>query len=110
MYWYSYKMEKLYLVHALNLPKDTVDCICSFLFCTLQQCIERNKKKYKTLISDIQEIKTNYVKMYSSESFIYYMSILYPIRDHKAIHTMICNDCGNFINIFNSTRKFGCKC
>ena len=105
-------MEKPYLVHRLNLPKDIVDSICSFVFYTFQQCIERNKKKYKTLFNDIQEIEFTYLKLYYNKTgpFMYFINILYPLREHKAVHTNLCGQCNNFINIFKSSRYFGCKC
>ena len=106
------KMERSHLVHMLKFPADTIDCICSFLFYTFQQCIERNKQKYKNLFSDIQQIETTYLKIYYriNGPFMYTMNILYPLREHKAVHTMLCGQCNNFINICRPTDCFGCKC
>lgn len=106
-------MEKYYFVHRLKFPTDIIDSICSFVFYTFQQCIDRNKKKYRNLFSDIQEIETTYLKLYYNNSngpFMYYMNILYPLREHKAVHMNLCGQCNNFMNIFKSSRWFGCKC
>jgi hypothetical protein len=105
-------MERSHLVHMLKLPIDTIDCICSFLFYTLQQSIERNKKKYKKLFNDIQQIEISHIKMYYrlGGSFMYFMIIQYPIKEHKVVYTNLCNDCGNFIHVSNPYKCFGCRC
>jgi len=106
-------MEKSHLVYRLKFPTDIIDSICSFVFYTFQQCIERNKKKCRSLFNDIQEIEFTYLKLYYKNStgpFMYNMNILYPLREHKALNTNLCGQCNNFINIFKSSRCFGCKC
>ena len=40
-------MEKSITVYQLKLPKDVSNYICSFVFYTLEQCIEQNKKIHK---------------------------------------------------------------
>ena len=103
--------DKCYLIHRLKLPTDILDCICSFVFYTRQQCIERNKKKCKKLFKDIQEIEISHIQMYyrRGASFMYFMIIQYPLREHKAVYTYLCNDCGNFIHL-SKPRWFGCIC
>ena len=102
--------DKCYLIHRLKLPTDILDCICRFVFYTRQQCIERNKKKCKKLFKDIQEIEISHIQMYYRRggSFMYFMIIQYPLREHKTVYTYLCNDCGNFIHL--SKPSFCCKC
>jgi hypothetical protein len=103
-----YKMNIITVIYQLQLPSDSLDLICSFLFYTLNECIERYKQKNKKMLNDITQIETNYVDI-PSRTKKYYMNILYPLREHKVIHTYLCGVCGNFINIFR-INSFGCKC
>ena len=102
--------DKSYLLYRLKLPKDIIDCICSFVFYTQEQSIERNKQKFKDLFKDIQQIEISHIPIYYKRggSFIF-MIIQYPLREHNTVYTNLCNDCSNFINV-KSYRCFGCNC
>lgn len=40
---------------------------------------------------------------------MYYINVLYPLREHKVWHINLCGVCNDFI-ILNNSKWFGCKC
>lgn len=103
-------MNKSIVVKQLKLPEDTIDHICSFIFYTLDKCIQNNKKKYKNTLLDIQQdVRITHVPMHSSTYKTYFMIIEFPVREHKVIYTNICGTCGNFI-ILTRRKSFSCRC
>lgn len=59
-----------YIIHLLNLPHDTIDYICSFIFYTLQQCIERNKKNIKFYLVIFNNLKLPILKYIHHEQHL----------------------------------------
>jgi hypothetical protein len=103
-------MEKVLMIQKMQLPQEVVDYICSFGFYTLEQCIEKNKKKQKSLLHDIKYgIRINNVPLYKSTgSVMYCVYIEFPIRERKVIYANLCGDCNNFIHL--KRKSFGCRC
>jgi hypothetical protein len=104
------KMEKIMIIHKMNIPKEVIDYICSFVFYTLEQCIEQNKKKQKKLLKDIKEdVRINNVPLYtSSGSVMYCVYMEFPLRERKVIYANLCGNCNDFIHL--KRKSFGCKC
>ena len=98
------------MIQKMQLPQEVVDYICSFGFYTLEQCIEKNKKKQKKLLHDIKHgIRINNVPLYKSTgSVMYCVYIEFPIRERKVIYANLCGDCNNFIHL--KRKSFGCRC
>ena len=103
-------MEKSITVYQLKLPKDVSNYICSFVFYTLEQCIEQNKKIHKKVLRDIKDdVRINNVPLYTpTGSVMYCVYMEFPIRERKVIYANLCGDCNNFIHL--KRNSFGCRC
>jgi hypothetical protein len=103
-------MEKVLILHKIQLPQEILDYICSFGFYTLEQCIEQNKIKHKKVLRDIKDdVRINNVPLLRPcGSTIYCVYIEFPIRDRKVIYANLCGECNNFIHL--QRKSFGCRC
>lgn len=103
-------MNKSVAVIQLHLPHDVIDCICSYLFCSLDQSKEQNKQRFKEVLQDIKnDVLIDHVPLFARNGYIiYFMYIQFPVREHKVIYTNLCGNCGNFIILKGNS--FGCKC
>ena len=86
-------MNKSIILHQL-FPSDIADYICSFGFYTLDECIEKNKKKNNRVISMIKKIMFD--RMISRTTIVSIWIVL-PIT-HQLIIANICYTCGNYAN------------
>ena len=94
-------MNKSIILHQW-FPSDIAHYICSFGFYTLEECIEKNKKKNKRVISMIKKIMINRIVSHISNVSI---CIVLPIT-HQLIIANICCSCGNYLN----QPTYGCSC
>lgn len=102
-------MEKIVLVNNLSLPQVLLDHILSFGFYTLEQSIEKNKKKYEKLLRDISDVRIDNVPLFTmTGSLMYCIYIQFPVRQRKVIYANLCGDCNNFIHL--KRKSFGCRC
>jgi len=103
-------MKKVLMILKMNLPQEVIHYICSFGFYTLEQCIEKNKKKQINLLDDIKYgVRINNVPLYTSTgSVMYCVYIEFPVRERKVIYANLCGDCNDFIHL--KRKSFGCKC
>jgi len=94
----------------MQLPHEVIHYICSFGFYTLEQCIEKNKKKHIKLLHDIKHgVRINNIPLYTATgSVMYCIYIEFPIREHKVIYANLCGECNNFIHL--KRKSFCCSC
>jgi hypothetical protein len=103
-------MNKSVVVHQLQLPQDAIEHICRFIFYTVEECIEKNKNKFKKVLLDVKnDVRIEHVPFYSGNNVMYFMTFQFPIRHHKVIYTNLCGTCGNFI-ILRNCNSFRCRC
>ena len=88
-------MNKSIVVLQLPLFRDTIDHICSFLFYTVAQSIEKRKQQFKFVFQQIQTAIRYSIKSHSlfQDFFMYHTQIHY---DHKIIHFNMCGECGKY--------------
>ncbi len=103
-------MEKIIVINNLSLPQELINYICSFGFYTLEQCIEKNKKKHLKLLNDIKhDVRISNVPLYRRDgSIMYCIYMEFPIRERKVIYANLCGECNNFIHL--KRKSFGCRC
>ena len=103
-------MEKVLMIHNMNLPQEVIDYICSFGFYTFDQCIQQNKNIFKKVLRDIKEdVRINNVPLYTSTGYeIYYIYMQFPIRQRKVIYANLCGKCHDFIHL--KRKSYGCRC
>jgi hypothetical protein len=103
-------MEKVLIIHKIQLPQEVIHYICSYSFYTLEQCIEQNKKKHTKVLKDIKDdVRINNVPLYTLKgSIMYCIYIEFPVREHKVIYANLCGRCNNFIHL--KRKSFGCRC
>ena len=106
-------MHKSNLLYQISLPKDTIQIVCSFLFYTVEQSIEYNKKKYKDVINDIRRTTITYA--FSQGYMNRLQCIVNVIHMNHAnpiwFRIRICNECRQYIKKqIWKTRFFVCQC
>ena len=100
-------MNKSILLHQLILPKDLINYICNFVFYTLDECIEKNRKHYNRIFREIKEIKITKISKWLPNISWKLINIYYILpRSNQLIISSLCHTCGNYIN----SHKYSCKC
>jgi hypothetical protein len=79
----------------LPLFRDTIDHICSFLFYTVTQSIDKTKQKYNFVFQQLKKIIRYSIKSHS----IFHHFYMYHIQIHygnKQLHFNMCGECGKY--------------
>ena len=105
-------MNKSIILQQLPLPKDVVDYICSFVFYTLSESIEKQRQKYIRIICNINKIKFDTISTWGPMTTwkvnLVTIYIVLPISNQLIIYN-ICYTCGNYVKK-SKCKHFICKC
>jgi len=102
-------MNKSIILQQLILPNELINYICSFVFYTLDECIEKNRKQYSRICCELKQIKiTNISTWLPTIPWKFNIITIYYIlpRSRQLIISNLCHRCGNYIISSN----FACKC
>ena len=89
------------VIYLLPLPKDIVDYMCSFIYCTTDQSISRNKQHYHAVLCDL--FYTVRLHNFYNSNSLNVTLFIYNLQSNFDIQFVICCKCGNYSNI-------NCKC
>jgi len=95
-------MNKSIAVMNLQLPRDILNYICSFIYFTPFQSIVRNICRYNFLVNDIKDL----IRVAAYQSLVFPCSSIcyYHRYDNLKINFVMCNWCGEYI------RNETCNC
>jgi hypothetical protein len=85
------------IIYQLPLPKDIVDYMCSFIYCTLEQSISRNKQRYHVVLCDL--FYTVRLHNFYNWNNLNVTVFIYNLQSNFDIQFVICCKCGNYTNM-----------
>lgn len=101
-------MNQSVALYNLPLATDIIHHVCSFLYYTEQESIQRNKQKYKRVLRDFKRIYFDRMNTWGP-TFVTRVNIFIILPTRTLIVANICTRCNNYVKNFPK-KHFICQC